>query len=101
MIFENDDPEVGRKYLTLITALDGTQPCLDDPEGLYMENWTGRPIPDSVAEELCAGCPFKDICLDYAVAAQEEDGIWGGTTYEMRKQLKYAEAHSEDGDNIG
>ena len=96
MIFEDQDPEVGQKFLTLITALDGTQNCVDDPEGEWTENWTSRPIPNETAEKLCAGCPFLEQCLDYAVAAQEEHGIWGGTTYEMRKQIKFDREH-EDG----
>jgi len=95
VIFENDDPEVGAKYLVLLDALDGTQLCLDDEEGLWTENWTGRPIPDETARELCAGCKFLEECADYAVAAQEEHGIWGGTTYEMRKQLKFKIKHGE------
>lgn len=95
MIFENDDPEVGVKYLKLLNALDGTQLCLDDEEGEWTENWTSRPIPDATAEALCAGCPFLEACRDYAVAAQEEHGIWGGTTYDMRKQLKFKITHGE------
>jgi hypothetical protein len=85
LIFENDDPEVATKYWTLWDALDGTQKCIEDPD-LYTENWTGRPIPDHVAERLCAGCPFFDPCRDYARAAGEEHGIWGGETPEMRKR---------------
>lgn len=83
MIFENDDPEVGRKFLKLVFALDGTQPCKADPDK-YTENWTSRPIPPEVARRACAGCKFVTECLDYATAAQEK-GIWGGTTTEERR----------------
>lgn len=96
MIFDEFDPEVREKYLVLQDQLDGTQPCLDDPEGLYTENWTNRPIPEHVAEGLCGGCRFKYACRDYAVAAQEEYGIWGGTTPEGRKRLKVVEVTHGD-----
>ena len=33
-----------------------------------------------VAKAICEGCPVKEPCLDYAVAARETVGIWGGTT---------------------
>lgn len=87
MIFENDDPEVKDKFLTLLWALDGTQPCASDPDK-FTENWTGRVIPDRVAIEACDGCKFIDQCKDYARAAGEETGIWGGESPEMRRREK-------------
>jgi hypothetical protein len=84
-IFEFDDPSVADKYLTLLWSLDGTQPCAEDPDK-WTENWTGRPIPDSVAEDMCAGCPFIVECDAYATAAGEETGIWGGRSPEMRRR---------------
>lgn len=85
MIFDSDDPEVADKFLTLLWKLDGTQPCAEDPDK-WTENWTGRPIPDEVAERMCAGCPFIKECDAYATAAGEETGIWGGRSPEMRKR---------------
>lgn len=38
-----------------------------------------------MAKFICAGCPIKQECLDYAMAAQEDYGIWGGLTAEERK----------------
>lgn len=82
MIFENEDPEVGRKFLKLVFALDGTQPCIEEPDK-YTENWTSRPIPPEVAQRLCKGCKFIELCDDYATAAGEK-GIWGGRTTQER-----------------
>lgn len=91
-IFDFDEPDVGRKYLTLIWSLDGTQPCAEEPDK-YIENWTQRPIPHDVAERLCAACPIKikENCLDYALAAEEDIGIWGGTTPDQRKAMNNGE----------
>jgi WhiB family redox-sensing transcriptional regulator len=32
------------------------------------------------AKGLCARCPVREDCLDYAIAAHEHHGIWGGMT---------------------
>jgi hypothetical protein len=85
MIFEFEDVSVRDAYFALWDALDGTQPCADDPDD-WVENWTGRPIPDEVAERKCAGCKFLEECRTYARLAGEEHGIWGGETPEMRKR---------------
>lgn len=82
MIFESDDPNVRKKFLRLVWALDGTQPCKKDPDA-YTENWTSRPIPPEVAQRACAGCKFIELCDDYATAAGEK-GIWGGKTTQER-----------------
>ena len=39
----------------------------------------------TMAKFICASCPIQQICQDYALAAQEEYGIWGGLTPEERK----------------
>ena len=90
------DDDIEQKQLALLWELDGTQPCLEDPDA-YIENWTGRAIPNEVAERLCAACKpaIKDKCLDYAVAA-DEDYIWGGTTYAKRKELRAELGLSDD-----
>lgn len=85
-MFEFTDDTLHEKFDKLWYALDGTQKCAEDPDS-YVENWTGRPIPESVAAELCEGCPFLEDCRDYAVSANEEHGIWGGTTPEMRRRI--------------
>jgi Transcription factor WhiB len=37
---------------------------------------------------LCATCPVRAECLDYAVVAGEEFGIWGGSSERERRRLK-------------
>ena len=36
------------------------------------------------AQRICAGCPVKQQCLDFAMRTRELTGIWGGTTPEER-----------------
>lgn len=36
------------------------------------------------AQRICASCPVKQQCLDFAMRTRESTGIWGGTTPEQR-----------------
>lgn len=36
------------------------------------------------AQRICAACPVKQQCLDFAMQTREPAGIWGGTTPEER-----------------
>jgi hypothetical protein len=40
-----------------------------------------------MAKFICDTCPIKQICQDYAIAAEEEYGVWGGLTAEDRKWI--------------
>jgi WhiB family redox-sensing transcriptional regulator len=40
------------------------------------------------ATALCAVCPVRQVCLDYAAADAEIGGIWGGTTERERRKLR-------------
>lgn len=42
------------------------------------------------AKELCAGCPVRDDCLDYALANGIKHGIWGGTSERQRRRMRQA-----------
>lgn len=40
-----------------------------------------------VARTICAGCPVKVQCLEYAVANDERFGMWGGLKPGERSRL--------------
>jgi WhiB family redox-sensing transcriptional regulator len=42
------------------------------------------------ARQICAGCPVKEQCLDFALRTHEAAGIWGGTTPEERIRVRRA-----------
>ncbi len=42
------------------------------------------------AKAVCAGCPVRQECLDYAVRWRINDGIWGGTTPRERRLISRA-----------
>lgn len=39
------------------------------------------------AKALCADCPVRGQCLDYAVQTSQRHGIWGGMTEEERYRV--------------
>jgi len=39
------------------------------------------------AKSICAGCPVREACLEYALANRERDGVWGGATERERRRL--------------
>ena len=49
------------------------------------------PVTDDAAgpaKAVCAGCPVRDACLDWALTARQEDGVWGGLTENERRRLR-------------
>lgn len=39
------------------------------------------------AKEICATCPVRKPCLEYAIRIKEPHGIWGGLNEMERKQV--------------
>lgn len=40
------------------------------------------------AKAVCATCPVRQPCLDYALEGNERHGIWGGLTEKERRPLR-------------
>jgi len=38
------------------------------------------------AKVVCATCPVRQECLDYAIVTRQEDGVWGGLTESERRR---------------
>jgi WhiB family transcriptional regulator, redox-sensing transcriptional regulator len=43
---------------------------------------------EAEALAVCATCPVRAQCLEYALRNREANGIWGGTTPEGRRRLR-------------
>lgn len=39
------------------------------------------------AIKVCARCPVKEPCLDYAIAHDIDHGVWGGLTERQRRAV--------------
>ncbi len=40
------------------------------------------------AKAVCAQCPVREACLEYALATDQPFGIWGGTTEAERRSIR-------------
>lgn len=60
-----------------------------DPE-LFFPDGTGAPAlrDEARAKAICAGCPVRSDCLEWALGVGEAEGIWGGTTPYERRLLR-------------
>jgi WhiB family transcriptional regulator, redox-sensing transcriptional regulator len=58
-----------------------------DPDLFFPISGTG-PGERQVARAklICAGCPVRQECLEFALANAQTYGIWGGTTVEDRQR---------------
>ena len=77
-----------RKYIELQEGIRnyGAE-CAQVPDIFFPEG-TAKEVEfmNKVAKEICADCPIKDLCLDYALSAGMH-GTWGGMTHEERLGL--------------
>ena len=55
-----------------------------DPALFYPE----RGASTKEAREVCAGCPVRLECLEYALVNGEKFGIWGGQSERARRRLR-------------
>ncbi|WP_328434533.1 WhiB family transcriptional regulator [Streptomyces sp. NBC_00425] len=71
-------------------------PCKERPD-YFIDSSRTTPTRDRVdqAKMLCAGCPVREACADYAIANGCRDGIWGGLTVDERDQLADARATAD------
>ena len=83
--FRSDEVIVGMRTRSFIPVdWMGDAACRDvDPKIFFVDH----PGSGSAAEAraVCAGCPVQAQCLDYALAANERHGIWGGLTERQRR----------------
>ena len=40
-----------------------------------------------VARRICATCPVKDPCLEYALEQRIDHGVWGGCSERERRRI--------------
>src|SRR5690242_4606087 len=64
----------------------GAVPCREsDPEAWWPVAREVDEAPARMALAACSTCPVQQACLEYALAADERFGIWGGTLPAERK----------------
>jgi WhiB family transcriptional regulator, redox-sensing transcriptional regulator len=53
----------------------------------YFERRGQKDAREAVAKRICAKCPVRAECLDYALTNKETHGIWGGLNEMERRAL--------------
>lgn len=97
--------EIRAKYLAFVRSLTGQEPCVNNSiiytpsntkSDFYTSEWASSNLTKEEAQALCAPCPLIEMCRDYAVAAKEPYGIWGGTRRIDRGYSPHYRGHKEE-----
>ena len=66
--------------------------CRDTDPDLFFPVGTTGPALDQIeaAKAVCRACDSQAACLEFALATNQESGIWGGTSEEERRKLRKA-----------
>lgn len=59
--------------------------CMDKPER-YVDYII--PPTEDEAEALCAGCPMRALCAEFAAATKPGTGVWGGERWKYGRVLR-------------
>lgn len=70
--------------------------CLnEDPELFFPVGNTGPALQQiEDAKLVCARCEVKDQCLNWALEAGQDHGVWGGLSEDERRAIKRRAARS-------
>jgi WhiB family redox-sensing transcriptional regulator len=66
--------------------------CRDTEPDLFFPVGATGPALDQIesAKRVCRICEAQEACLDFALATNQESGVWGGTSEEERRKLRRA-----------
>jgi len=75
---------------------NGDVPCAEtDPDAFFADEpregiLAYRPVYslENQAKKVCAECPYRIACLQYALKVPQIQGIWGGTTERDRMGIR-------------
>jgi WhiB family redox-sensing transcriptional regulator len=60
-----------------------------DPELFFPIGTTGHAVGTiEQAKSICSGCQVVGECLDYALATNQDSGIWGGLSEDERRDIR-------------
>jgi WhiB family redox-sensing transcriptional regulator len=80
------------------TAMDWRHRALcrdEDPELFFPIGTTGPALVQiEQAKAVCHRCPVTQSCLDWALAAGQDSGVWGGLSEDERRALKRRQART-------
>ncbi len=64
--------------------------CKDtDPDLFFPVGTTGQALEQiAAAKAVCMSCEARGLCLEFAMATNQESGVWGGASEEERRKLR-------------
>lgn len=70
----------------------GDAACRDtDPDLFFPVGTTGQAVDQiEAAKAVCDLCASRSACLEFALATNQESGVWGSTSEEERRKLRKA-----------
>ncbi len=79
-----------RPDVPIDTSWRGVAACRDtDPDLFFPVGTTGLAVVQiEEAKAVCMGCPARVQCLEFSLRANQDSGVWGGTSEEERRQLR-------------
>jgi WhiB family redox-sensing transcriptional regulator len=63
--------------------------CRDLDTSLFFPDSEADAAP---AKEVCATCPVREACLQFALTTRQHDGVWGGLSEAERKRVRRRQA---------
>lgn len=66
--------------------------CKDaNPDLFFPIGTTGAAVGQvDMARRICGSCLVREPCLEFALASNQDAGVWGGLTEDERRTLKRA-----------
>lgn len=66
--------------------------CRDTDPDLFFPVGSTGPAVDQIAaaKAVCRQCDAVQACLEFAMATNQESGVWGGTCEDERRKLRRA-----------
>ncbi len=58
--------------------------CRNEPPSLFFPS---DGVGVDIARTMCATCPVKSPCLEYALRNRIDHGVWGGTSERERRRI--------------
>jgi hypothetical protein len=78
----SDDRRAAYERLNNAIDLVGEVPCQSLPEVFFPDDFFTKDMKQRAtrtAQQLCATCPVRLACFEYATIAEEPFGVWAGT----------------------
>ena len=58
--------------------------CRDHPPEVFFPS---DGVGVQIARQICATCPVKEPCLEYALVQRIDHGVWGGASERERRRI--------------